>query len=778
MQPAETQIFTSVGLKRKDFQKIASNGFGSPYNAYPHSMTWFQDHLYVGTTRANLAYRGRWRAETDPESLGEIWPVRIPDGLFSIDLRAEIWRYNPRADDWQRVFVSPMVKGIDGFEVPVSIGFRAMTPFQGPHDAEPALYVPTWGSHQTPQTNMLRSVDGVNFDLVSEPGMGIPDPKPRGLRALVSFKGRLFTSPAVGQERRQPNVAGFMMVLVSSDPAQSDWQWACEPHFGDPNNLSVFQMASFNGYLYAGTLNVHEGFQIWKTEAEGTPPFKWKKIISHGAYRGKFNQVAMTLQPFGGCLYVGSAIQEGGLDTENKVGPAEPEVLRINADDSWDLVVGEPRLTPDGLKVPLSGLGPGLGNPFSGYAWSMCDHEGWLYLGNSVWTLFLRYSKLDDRLPENVRKILTDAYVEKIISKFGGCDLWRSRDGSRWIPVTLDGFGNYYNMGIRNMVSTPHGLFVGMANPFAPEVAVKRVAGWNYENNPKGGLEIWLGARRPHLVEISASPEEIPLSMTSSSRPSDPAEESGEAFLDKIIDQFYGGSGFRQIGFWKDGIRDAKTACENLMDELLAFVPDKKGTIVDIGCGLGATTRHLLKYFPPGDVTGITFDRKSLKACQKKCPGVRFLSMKLSKIKHPPVSFDVVTWNKGPGHRGSTRKLLEESFRLLRPGGQLVCFDYLDANATNLSLWERMRFLERPVGTVDEYRDCVLAGGFHKVRIADVTVECLEGFRRHLGKYLAWKQLSHQIDKETSRRVEERLHMGKNSMGQCLLVSGHKPELA
>ena len=477
------QAETVRGLVRKDFRKIAPNGFGDPYNAYPHGMTWFQDHLYVGTTRANLANRSKQVASKTPDRLGEIWPVRLPKSYFDNDLRAEIWRYYPPTDQWSRVFVSPLVRGVDGFDVPLSVGFRCMIPFQGLSDSVPALYVPTWGSHQTPTTYMLRSIDGVNFEIVSEPGQCIPEHKPRSLRGLVSFKGYLFTSPVVGQKRLDPNIAGFMVILVSSDPARGDWRLACEPHFGDPNNLSVFHMTTFNGYLYAGTLNVNEGFQIWKTDAEGEPPFKWKKVLSHGAYRGRLNQIAMTLRSFNDYLYVGSAIQNCSFDFDNNIGPSPPEVLRINPDDSWDLIVGDPRITPDGLKVPLSGLGSGMGNPFSGYIWSMCVHEGWLYTATAVWAVFLRYAGREDRWPEKLRGIFTPKNVEKMLQNFGGCDLWRTMDGSRWEPVTQNGFDNCFNIGFRNMVSSPHGLFVGAANPFSPEVAVKRIAGWNYEPN-------------------------------------------------------------------------------------------------------------------------------------------------------------------------------------------------------------------------------------------------------------------------------------------------------
>ena len=61
-------------------------------------------------------------------------------------------------------------------------------------------------------------------------------------------------------------------------------------------------------------------------------------------------------------------------------------------------------------------------------------------------------------------------------------------------PVTRRGFGNAYNLGIRNLVSTPQGLFVGTANLFGPRVAVRAEGGgWQYEDNPLGGLEVWLG---------------------------------------------------------------------------------------------------------------------------------------------------------------------------------------------------------------------------------------------------------------------------------------------
>lgn len=701
--------------------------------------------------------------------------MRIPDNWLDNDLRSQIWRYEPLTDKWSKVFTSPMVRGIEGFDVPLSLGFRCMTSFQGLSDSAPALYVPTWGTYCLPTTFMLRSGDGINFEVVSEPGTCIPNHRLWGLRGLVSFKDHLFTSPAAGKDRHEPNVAGFTAVLVSEDPVRGEWKLACEPYLGNPNNLSVFQMAVFNGYLYAGTLNINEGYQVWKTDANGELPFKWEKILSHGAYRGKLNQIAMTLTPFKDCLYIGSGIQHGGFDFDNNLGPGAPELIRINPDDSWDLVVGEPRITPDGFKVPLSGLGPGFGNPFAGYIWSMCVHEGWLYAGTAVWSAFLRYTKTNS-WPDGLRHIFTPENIERLLHKFGGCDLWRTRDGYNWLPVTLNGFDNCCNIGFRNMVSSPYGIFVGAANSFAPEVAVKRVAGWNYEYNPKGGLEIWLGSHDPANSRSSTSNYLSNSSIClTEEHITDNIQKSDRDFLENMVDKFYGYSGFRHFGYWRVDINNARVACENLMDEILAFISEKKGTIVDIGCGLGTTTQYLLKYFPSDRVTGISSDKRALKACQERVPEVKFLYRKLPDLDLPAESVDSAIWAKGHDSFGSRNKLLLEIFGILKPGGQLVSFDILRTDVKRSGILKKIWDIHDQVRTPEEYRDLLSETGFENIRIFDVTSESLVSFRRYIERFFGLKRLSGEIDIDTLMNIEAYLLMDDPPIYKCLLISGYKP---
>jgi hypothetical protein len=473
------------GLAREDFRCIGGNGLGDPLNAYPHSMAWWNGHLYVGTTRSNLCMLKVSKIRTNLAH----WPVDCPDNLYELDMRAQIWRYQPEASSWQPIFQSPMITGKDTTQVPRELGYRCMAVFQGESDAGPALYTSTYASAKGAGTQILRCVD--------QDFTPVPRPQEFGefvttLRLLVPFKDRLFTSPT-GRAEGNPNAANLTVVFETRDPLRGQWKATNTPSFGDPGNISVFEMIGFGDYLYAGTGNF-SGYQIWRTDAEGDPPYKWERVTTLGAYRGKLNQGVASFCVFKGALYVGSGIQHGGVDIANKVGPAGPELIRIHPDGRWDLIVGTKRDTPDGGKVPLSGFGPGFDNLFAGYFWRMGAHDGWLYVGTFDWSLMLRYSNRE-KWPELFRAAVDRVGLEQVLNHFAGAHLYRSSDGENWLPVTENGFDNYYNYGIRGILSTPLGLAVGTVNPFGPRVATCSPEGWRFEDNPRGGLEIWLGSK-------------------------------------------------------------------------------------------------------------------------------------------------------------------------------------------------------------------------------------------------------------------------------------------
>src|SRR5881409_3299312 len=74
---------------------------------------------------------------------------------------------------------------------------------------------------------------------------------------------------------------------------------------------------------------------------------------------------------------------------------------------------------------------------------------------------------------------------------------------------------------------------------------------------------------------------------------------------DSIQSAYFGHSGYYNYGYSTTETLTQAEACENLVEKLLDFIPEKKGTILDVACGQGASTRHLLNYYSPADVTGI-----------------------------------------------------------------------------------------------------------------------------------------------------------------------------
>jgi len=85
--------------------------------------------------------------------------------------------------------------------------------------------------------------------------------------------------------------------------------------------------------------------------------------------------------------------------------------------------------------------------------------------------------------------------------------------------------------------------------------------------------------------------------------------------------------GFQNYGYWDGSTGSWKEACENLMEHLLAFLPEKRGTILDVACGKGATTRYLLNFYKPENVAaGINISLKQLKSLRGECLRVHLRS--------------------------------------------------------------------------------------------------------------------------------------------------------
>ncbi|MDD3762278.1 MAG: hypothetical protein PHP86_03180 [Nevskiales bacterium] len=473
------------GLDAADFRLTCTNGFGDGWNHYAHSMAWFEGRIFVGTTRGTMAMN-KWNV---PRPEMRPWPVDSPEYIYDVPRQAEIWCYTPDRDRWHRAYQAPLVTGRNKQLVPRYIGFRGMTVFQGASDHKPCLYVSTWAPALAEPPEILRSEDGVHFEPVPRPPF---PPTVRSFRTLQVFGGRVHTTPTsstAGARRASDSIGSEATIYATDDLQSANWRPVCDEGFGQADNVTVFEMHVFDGHLYAATVN-RNGLELWKTPG-GEVPYRWTRVLQRGAWRGAFDEVGVALCDFNGALYIGTGVLNGGYHRAFQIGPAAAEILRVWPDDSWDLLVGDPRVTPDGLRYPLSGYSSGFDNMFAGYVWRMAVHDDYLYAGTFSWASALPFLPMHV-WPEDVVALVHRWGVANLVRHHGGCELWRSRDGAYWEPVTRNGFGNPYNWGIRNIVSTPGGLYVATANPYGPTIAQQQENGdWAYGPNPRGGCEVW-----------------------------------------------------------------------------------------------------------------------------------------------------------------------------------------------------------------------------------------------------------------------------------------------
>lgn len=775
-------------LTKADFNLVARNGFGDGGNTYAHAMGWFDDALYVGFTRHALCGARPY----DRQRELEIWPVKIPEIHWDLDWRGQIWRYRPRTGKVERVHLSPIVMGSRGFNIPRQWGYRDMVAFQGLSDDAPALYVTSWGSHMGPGPYILRCEDGDRFEEATPKDEEIFGGQT--LRALVRLRDKLYTIPTGRCGGTDTEHAG-VFVLESADPRGGEWVRINVPSFGDQKNVTIFDIETFNDHLYAGTMNPYDGFQVWKTDCRGKPPYRWTKVMSGGAGRGKMNEVPCTLCAFNGAIYIGISIYNLGFDRIYNVGPGLPEMVRLYPDDSWDLVVGEPRNTPDGFKAPASGFPPGFNNIFCGYFWRMCVHAGRLYLGTCVWSPWIPFARRD-RWADAAKRFFKDDRTQEFLEKSGGFDLWSTGDGDHWELVFNDGLNNPFNCGARTLVSTPYGLCIGTVNQFAPHVATKRTAGWRYEMNPRGGAEVWIAT--PNM------PAEIDFVHPDGKAPEPkfvPAPPMSATREDELLHEFYGGTGWRHVGFWGLSTDSAKAACLNLMEELHAFLlpdpplrepryPDDETfakwrgkdverpwelaeaesderlteRILDLNCGLGASTRWLLQHYEPRKVVGLTDEPWKVKHCRDELPDATFELVRLPRLPFADESFDRVFAAELPRDTAPREQVLAEVRRVLKPGGRLVYADVVAPGDTE------------GLDDAASYDTFLFKAGFDNSAIHDVTEKTLHPLAHRLTAFVAEKMLGGDADAALGKQLLQGLGVGDSADTKYFIVSTARVE--
>ena len=155
------------------------------------------------------------------------------------------------------------------------------------------------------------------------------------------------------------------------------------------------------------------------------------------------------------------------------------------------------------------------------------------------------------------------------------------------------------------------------------------------------------------------------------------------------------------MGFYPSGNKniDFREAKVQFVHELVKWSNlDKlpKGSrILDIGCGIGGSSRILAKYYG-FNVTGITISPAQVKRARELTPSglnCNFQVMDALNLKFDDGAFDAVWSVEAGAHMNDKTKFADEMLRTLRPGGYLALADW---NSRDLKTYPPS-FIERLV---------------------------------------------------------------------------------
>ncbi|MFH1417792.1 MAG: methyltransferase domain-containing protein [Planctomycetota bacterium] len=207
---------------------------------------------------------------------------------------------------------------------------------------------------------------------------------------------------------------------------------------------------------------------------------------------------------------------------------------------------------------------------------------------------------------------------------------------------------------------------------------------------------------------------------------------------------YFSQSHFTNFGYWTPETRDQCQACEDLMEQLMAMVPEKKGSILDVACGKGGTTRHLLKYYDPAAVTAINVSSKQLETARTAAPGCRFLLMDAANLDFEDSTFNNVICVEAAFHFDTRERFFRETARVLKPGGRLILTDILMSREAERS--KPYRTEKNYLASPGDYRRLALNSGFVDAQVIDATEPCWGGCFWHAVRFIHERYLRHNVN--------------------------------
>jgi MPBQ/MSBQ methyltransferase len=203
------------------------------------------------------------------------------------------------------------------------------------------------------------------------------------------------------------------------------------------------------------------------------------------------------------------------------------------------------------------------------------------------------------------------------------------------------------------------------------------------------------------------------------------AERYATAIFDPRARSLYDGSDFFNVGDWSDGPNGRPSglgeASRRLVERHLAADTGEEATqaslVLDIGCGLGASTAMLVQHYSNAMVLGINISFDQTVHAAHAARKARFAIM------------DGIHCIEAAFHFDTREDFFAEARRVLRPGGRAFVSDILFRKGFGNAVPAQNVWTGEPA-----YRACCRRAGLAVEALSDITTSTLLPFYDHITK--------------------------------------------
>ncbi len=176
--------------------------------------------------------------------------------------------------------------------------------------------------------------------------------------------------------------------------------------------------------------------------------------------------------------------------------------------------------------------------------------------------------------------------------------------------------------------------------------------------------------------------------------------------------------------------------------------------VLDVGCGIGGTSRCIATQFPSWEVTGLSISKCQIQRAQQlaksqKVGNVQFVCGDAMSMPFPDNTFDVVWSCESAEHMPDKEAFLRECFRVLKPGGRFVLATWCQRDDKQIPFTSeeqiRLDFLYKEwchpkFASIEEYEQISKRLGLSHISKSDWTEQTLPSWRHSVfvGMWAPW----------------------------------------